>query len=279
MAAMCAALGARTTLLGVTGDDSAGKKVLQLLAQQSVDWRGLTVPHRSTIVKERIFGVSRGQPRQLLARLDRECARLLRAEDVVRLVELIPDLGDFDVVLISDYAKGSCVEPLVAAVKRQYLPACPVLVDPPRGQVWDKYHGMTALIPNRHEACGRDVPRLCATLELAACVVKQDEEGADLYLAHSPLPVRVPAIPRQVREVTGAGDQFLATLGLAYVATGHDWLQAAIVATIAAGLQVERSGCEPVRFTEVARDCGGVSEAAEAGRVPDAALSGRFRRS
>ena len=58
-----------------------------------------------------------------------------------------------DIVLISDYDKGVCTPSLLAAVIAAAR-ACGlrVLADPIRGSDYRKYHGCSAITPNRLEA-------------------------------------------------------------------------------------------------------------------------------
>ena len=56
--------------------------------------------------------------------------------------------------------------------------------------------------------------------------------------------------PRNVYDVTGAGDMVLAMMAMAR-ASGASWSEAVDVSNIAGGLEVERFGCVPIRKDEV----------------------------
>src|SRR5207248_11452753 len=124
-----------------------------------------------------------------------------------------------DVVLVSDYDKGVCT-PAVLAATVAAAKACGVrvLADPIRGQDYRKYHGCSAITPNRLEA-GLATGRTLATtaqaleaagelregLDLEASIVTLDKEG--MALAHVDGRREVfPTRPRQVYDITGAGD-------------------------------------------------------------------------
>jgi D-beta-D-heptose 7-phosphate kinase/D-beta-D-heptose 1-phosphate adenosyltransferase len=251
VAAMCRALGAEVTLLGIGGEDDAGDQVRELLRGSGIRSR-LIDDGRPTTLKERIVGVASGRHFQQLARIDREaCQPLTHA---VCRESVIPRIAaaDFDIVLVSDYAKGVCTPAVLASLR-----SCgrPVIADPCRGGDWRKYRRCAALVPNRVEAGfesgddhGEAACAIARRLGLAAVVVKLDEEGC--VLAERGVTEHFPTRAREVHDVCGAGDQFLAVLGVAR-AGGADWREAVERANVAAGLQVERRGCVPVTTEEL----------------------------
>src|SRR5207253_4284846 len=129
------------------------------------------------------------------------------------------ELARADVVLVSDYDKGVCtpglLTDLIAAARAHGVR---VLADPVRGGDYRKYHGCSAITPNRLEAglaAGRTLNdtaeamdsaiRLREQLDLEAAVVTLDKEG--MALAHVDGRREVfPTRPRQVYDITGAGD-------------------------------------------------------------------------
>jgi D-beta-D-heptose 7-phosphate kinase / D-beta-D-heptose 1-phosphate adenosyltransferase len=135
--------------------------------------------------------------------------------------------GHVDAVLISDYAKGVCTPELLArvigAAREQGLP---VLVDPARIGDYERYRGATLVKPNRRETelvtgraihspadaveAGRELVR---RYDFQAVVVTLDGDGMALVTADG-LAEHVPTRPRQVADITGAGDMALAVLGL-----------------------------------------------------------------
>jgi D-beta-D-heptose 7-phosphate kinase/D-beta-D-heptose 1-phosphate adenosyltransferase len=138
----------------------------------------------------------------------------------------------------------------------------PVLVDPARGADWSRYRGAALLLPNRAEAArASGLPcrstqealeagrRLCERFGLPAVLVKLDRDG--LALAEGAESGRCwPAWSRSARDVSGAGDAVLAMAGLCRAA-GLDWKQAAALANVAAGIEVQKEGVAPVSRDEV----------------------------
>ncbi len=175
-------------------------------------------------------------------------------------------MGRADIVLISDYDKGVCTPGLLAAViAAARARGLRTLADPIRGSDYRKYHGCSAITPNRLEAglaTGRvlgdtasalqGAAQLREQLDLEAAIVTLDKEG--MALAHADGRAEVfPTRPRQVYDITGAGDMVLAVLGMA-LAAGADYEAAIRLANIAGGLEVEKIGVATVTREEILRD-------------------------
>lgn len=259
VAAMCTALGADTGLIGVTGNDEAGKLLHSLLLTAGVSPILVIDPDRPTTRKERICAVASGKHRQQLGRIDTESTHPIPPDMANSLAGLIHDSfeddGEWDVVIIADYAKGVCQRPVIRAALNG---PSPVFVDPPKGCDWSNYYHAECLTPNREEARGQSPADIVRQFGTQAAVVKLDQEGCQLaYRTNAPcgtLAMRdIPARVRTVNDVTACGDQFLATLAFCR-AVNLDWHKAAIYANAAAGLQAERLGAIPITFEELAAE-------------------------
>jgi D-beta-D-heptose 7-phosphate kinase/D-beta-D-heptose 1-phosphate adenosyltransferase len=93
---------------------------------------------------------------------------------------------------------------------------------------------------------------LIQQLDIETLVIKLDKDGSYLQVAGGPgrhIPTRV----RQVYDVTGAGDQVIATMAVARAA-GVDWQQAVELANIAAGIEVSRFGVCSVTIEQIIQD-------------------------
>ncbi|MGB9624209.1 MAG: PfkB family carbohydrate kinase [Phycisphaerae bacterium] len=268
VAASLVTLGLKVTCGGVVGLDDEGHRVRAMLDDMEIGTRGvLPVMDRPTTTKTRFVGLAQHRHRQQLLRLDDESAAPLAPDDEARLLEII---GRFvpavDVVCIEDYGKGVVSEALCRQLIRLAAEhAKPVLVDPARIPDYGKYRGATALTPNRSEFClaagaGDDrfetirasAARFADGLGIEALLVTLDREGSLLRL-RGEQPVHVPTRPRSVYDNTGAGDAVLAMLAAA-VAAGASWIEAARLANVAGGLEVEKFGCVPITREEVIAD-------------------------
>src|SRR5207237_3066941 len=89
-------------------------------------------------------------------------------------------------------------------------------------------------------------------LDLEAAIVTLDKEGMALAHADGRRDV-FPTRPRQVYDITGAGDMVMAVLGMA-LAAGADYDAAIRLANVAGGLEVEKVGVATVTRDEILRD-------------------------
>lgn len=265
---MLSHLGARVKIAGVVGPDDDARRVRNLLDTLDVDHSGVLVDDsRPTTVKERYIGRAQQKHPQQMIRVDYEKRASLDSQVEDRLASALESsLATADVVLVSDYDKGVCTPGLLERVTRYCRSkGIRVLADPIRGRDYRKYHGMSAMTPNRLEAglaTGRTldtIPEALAaarqlrdTLNLEAGIVTLDKEGMAL-VGEDGQGLIFPVRPRQVYDITGAGDMVLAVLGLA-LASGADYPRAIRLANVAGGLEVEKIGVAPVSRQEILQD-------------------------
>lgn len=259
------AMGGEVTVFGVTGDDDDGRKLRDSLESEGVSCAGLVRDGaRPTTVKRSLIGLAQHRHPQKMFRVDFESTEPLPEEATGALLDAFDAaLADADVVCIEDYNKGVCSEALCQEViSRARAAGKPVLVDPASVTDYSKYRGATCITPNRTEAekatgikatsmeqSGEIARMLLQLLDLESVVVTLDRHGA-LLLERGEEPVNVPTVARQVYDVTGAGDMVLAGLA-ASVGCGLDWFNAVGVANIAAGLEVEIFGVEPIPLARI----------------------------
>jgi D-beta-D-heptose 7-phosphate kinase/D-beta-D-heptose 1-phosphate adenosyltransferase len=268
VATMLQALGARASLVGVVGNDADGLRARQLLAQLDIDSDSVvTDESRPTTVKERYIGRAQSRHPQQMIRVDYECREPVSREVEQQLVNrLTSRLTTADIVLISDYDKGVCTPnvlvKIVSAAKQQGIK---VIADPTRGGDYSKYRGCSSMTPNRLEASlatSRTITTPTQALEAAAelrerlnleaGIVTLDKDG--IALSHQDGRSAIyPTRPRQVYDITGAGDMVMATLGLA-LAAGADYDAAIRLANVAGGLEVEKIGVATVTREEIVAD-------------------------
>jgi D-beta-D-heptose 7-phosphate kinase/D-beta-D-heptose 1-phosphate adenosyltransferase len=268
VATMLRALGARVSLAGVVGTDADGERIRQMLHAQGIDDDAvLADPDRPTTVKERYVGRAQHRHPQQMIRVDYEVRTPLSLQRQGELsARLARKLSQTDLVLISDYDKGVCTPDVLSSLIRMARArGIRTLADPIRGGDYRKYRGCSAITPNRLEAglathttvTGVDMALECAAqlreqLDLEAAIVTLDKEGMALVHVDGRRQV-FPTRPRQVYDITGAGDMVLAVLGMA-LAAGADYDPAIRLANIAGGLEVEKIGVATVTRDEILRD-------------------------
>ncbi|HLU78035.1 MAG TPA: D-glycero-beta-D-manno-heptose-7-phosphate kinase [Burkholderiaceae bacterium] len=246
------ALGAKASLMGLVGDDEAGRRVAELAREEGIQTRLVVDETMPTTLKMRVMG-----RQQQLLRVDFE---ELPADG--GLASLMHDvqgiLSSYDVVVLSDYAKGCLarVEDLIAACRRA---AVPVLVDP-KGHDYTRYTGATIITPNRLEmsqAVGAwkdeaDLEARAQTLrerlQLEALLITRSEQGMTLFTEAGRH--HIDAQAHEVFDVSGAGDTVLATLAVARAA-GLDWQESVYWANRAGGIVVGKLGTSVVTAGEL----------------------------
>ena len=248
VAMIAAGLGARVTLAGILGRDEPGQRLQQLIESHGIEPH-LWVDDRPTTWKQRI--VARGQLRP--DRCDRELTTPI-GDHAARFLSTVP-LGDM--LLVSDYGKGVCTQPLLGALGKRALAAgTPVLVDPAQDRSWSDYGQVNLIKANQAEAiaeCSRSCfPPLRMVHHLSRCnnchvvvtfgrrgMICADRTGYVHYL---------PAIPAETRDACGAGDTVLASLGVAML-MGCPLRQACGIASMDAAQQVSHTGLISVKLS------------------------------
>ncbi len=264
VAMLASHLEADVTLLGVVGQDPEASVLLRVLAEHRVCSKHvLQLADRPTTCKHRYIGRAAGRHPHQMLRVDRESTVPIGSEDANELLASFDaEVANCQAVLVADYAKGVCTQELVGNVvaRCRRIPV-PVLVDPARGVVGENYRGATLLTPNRMEAgllaaenistpvdAVRVATNLKRDLDIQTVIVTLDREG--LVLVGHDQAEHLPTTPRDVYDITGAGDMVLAMCGYGY-AVGLTIQETVKLANAAAGLQVERFGVEPVSWGEI----------------------------
>lgn len=250
-----AALGARPTLLGITGDDAAAQILDDELTAAGVTCRFERVRGIPTITKLRVLS-----RHQQLIRLDFEDS--LTSVNADLMTGWFNDsLADHDLIVCSDYGKGTLrnIADLIALARGARKP---VLIDP-KGNDYSIYRGATIITPNYSEfeavvgrctseqdivARGR---RLMEQLELQALLITRGEHGMTLLQRHAE-PLHLPAQAKEVFDVTGAGDTVISVLAAA-LAAGEELVLATALANLAAGIVVGKLGTATVSVPEMRR--------------------------
>ena len=253
-----AALGARVSLAGVVGTDEAAARLRTALGAADIADEGLVEdPGRPTVEKVRIVT----DRNQQVARVDYE--QDANVDDAIEagLRARIARLGaDARVLLVSDYLKGTVTLAVMRALLALKAAGAPLLIDPKIAHL-DCYQGASVVTPNHHEAetatnrrIRTDEDARAAAIEFRrragcdAALITRGEHG--MWLSSEQAEGAIPAVAREVSDVTGAGDTVVATLALA-LAAGATLLEAAALANYAAGVVVGKFGPATVSREEL----------------------------
>jgi D-beta-D-heptose 7-phosphate kinase/D-beta-D-heptose 1-phosphate adenosyltransferase len=252
-----AGLGASVTLVGFGGGDREQAALESLVAEQGVEPRLTKVPVVPTTTKLRILS-----GHQQMMRVDSESTQRFSAQDYRQLLSSAVDaLGSCAVVILSDYAKGVLTDDICQSVIQQARRLqIPVLVDP-KVSDFARYRGATCICPNRKElslATGRPAADLSELLAAGQQLVRSlDVEFMPVTLGENGITVlrhdssqHLPAVVRQVFDVSGAGDTVIAVLALA--TASHVPIEiAAQLANLGAGIVVGKAGTAPITKAEL----------------------------
>ena len=246
------ALGVRTGLLSVVGDDQAGRDVSRLLGETSIRTYLHTDTSLATTVKLRVVG-----RQQQMLRVDFENqpeAEVLAA----KLGEYESLLPGYDVVTLSDYGKGGLAH-ITRMIELARVAGRRVLVDP-KGEDYARYAGATVITPNRAELrqvvggwkneadLEARVQKMRRDLDIDAVLLTRSEEGMTLF-AQGPS-WSIPAVAREVFDVSGAGDTVIAVLAAA-LGAGADLREAVTLSNRAGGIVVGKLGTATVSYAEL----------------------------
>ncbi|MCC6211331.1 MAG: D-glycero-beta-D-manno-heptose-7-phosphate kinase [Burkholderiales bacterium] len=251
----CAALGAQTRILSVTGDDEDGAAIGAMLRKAGVQVNFHADRSIRTTQKLRVIG---GRQHQLL-RIDIET---VPSREVLasKLADFQAALPGCNAVILSDYGKGGLTH-IVRMIGRARAAGKRVLIDP-KGADYTRYRGAHVMTPNLAELrqivggwkseadLERRAQKLRRGLQLEALLLTRGEEGMTLYRQGGVLHVR--AEKREVYDVSGAGDTVIATLAT-MLAAGVSLGRAVRIANRAAGIAVMKFGTAAVTKAELFR--------------------------
>ncbi|WP_171939814.1 D-glycero-beta-D-manno-heptose-7-phosphate kinase [Herbaspirillum rubrisubalbicans] len=247
-----ASLGAQTALLGVTGDDEPARVMDHMLGEMGIHSHLNRDPSISTIVKLRVIG-----RQQQLVRIDFEEAPTDTAlRD--KLTQFNSLVADYDVIIFSDYAKGSLVNVAEMIATARKL-GKRILVDP-KGEDFARYAGASILTPNKSELVRivgqwkneadltARAQQLRTELNLEALLLTRSEEGMSLYREGEV--THFPTMAREVYDVSGAGDTVIGTLAV-MLGAGASLVDAVTMANRAGGIVVGKLGTATVTREEL----------------------------
>ena len=244
------ALGARGSVVGVIGNDEAGKRLRNGLRELGADANDdlIVDEARPSTIKTRIIAHS-----QLVVRADRESRTPVNAKLEDQIVARLKDaLREADAFVVSDYDKGVVTPRILGEILPFAYERVPVLIDP-KLRNFNYYRPATLVTPNHHEALrmsdsedhSDDGSHHAASvirkkLGCDAVLITRGDRGM-MLLEREGEPVYVNTAAREVYDVTGAGDTVIAALAGA-LASGASMLEAAALANHAAGIVVGKVG-------------------------------------
>ena len=252
-------LGVNAHILSVIGADQTGQKIAEIIEQKSGNSSFLfTDSKRTSTLKRRFISNT-----QHLLRVDEEDDHPISEKLANDMLSYISDgIDEIDLVILSDYNKGIlfpkfCQDVIKLAHKHNKK----VLVDP-KGKDFEKYRGADVITPNFSEISevtlyalktNEDVIRAAQDLKTEFAfknvIITRGGDGLSL-LTDKGQNFHIKAQAREVYDVSGAGDTFVATLA-AGLSADLAIEEAANIANTASGLVVEKLGTATVTQAEL----------------------------
>ncbi len=251
------ALGCRVSIAGVIGDDENGAELAAMLNTAGIECSALLEQKgRITSKKSRII-VSNQQ----VLRYDKESKEPISDTLADRIVAAIEkQIGLYDIIVISDYAKGVVTSYLAQRIISLSRRAEKKVIVDPKGSDFSKYEGAYLLTPNKKEAMEATgitivddasleavLLQMQSTCKLDISMVTLSEEGIALYDERLR---RFPTVAREIFDVTGAGDTVIASLAFALSST-QSIDTAAKFANYAAAVVVSKIGSATASMDEI----------------------------
>lgn len=254
------ALGARASLIGVIGKDTAGDKLREALRCNAGEQTAASLiedEQRPTTIKTRIIA-----HQQMVVRADREHRAPVNGQIEAHIISAAKSaIAEAHALVVSDYDKGVVTPNILSAVLPSAHGRIPVLIDP-KLRNFDSYRPATLVTPNHYEALRltgleedsdeglhEAARRIRARLGCDAVLITRGDQGM-MLLEGEGQPVFVPTMAREVYDVTGAGDTVIATLAAA-MAAGASMTEASVLANHAAGIVVGKLGTATVTAEEL----------------------------
>ena len=244
-------LGAKVTLIGITGNDSESKKLRDCFTGfDGINKEFIECLDRPTSIKTRIIADGRQ-----IARLDSEVTENISDKYLAKVIERFDkNCKDVDGIIIEDYNKGLLIKELIDhIIKYSKDKSIPVYVDP-KFDNYESYKGVRLFKPNLKEynaiVKDKDFGILPDSgfafknyIDSEILLLTLGSDGMSLYYdnKHQSIPTRA----RKVYDVSGAGDTVIATFVINDLC-GLDPLESSLISNLAAGRVCEEIGVFPI---------------------------------
>ncbi len=260
------AMGAVPILCSVIGEDHRGQLFLELMEEQNLSDLGLVIDNqRVTTQKTRIISGN-----QHLLRVDEEMDMFITSSVFKNFLELVLDLlqsGGIDAMILQDYDKGVLAPKVISRlIEEAEKVSVPVLVDP-KFRSFHLYRKVQLFKPNFKELMHglkmdikkSDIEKLAQAIiklqkeqEIETFLVTLSEQG--MLASRDGSYVHIPAVVRDIADVSGAGDTVISVAALCLIA-GLGAPEIAAISNLAGGQVCEKAGVVPVNSEKLLSEC------------------------
>ncbi len=253
------ALGGTCHICGVVGKDLEAKELITLIEERGADVGPIVSSSAlDTIVKTRVIA-----RHQHVVRIDRDHS--VKADGGVRrklLDSIRAKAPEVDAVVIEDYGKGIVTDGVVREVVKLGEDRKLVIGADPKIDHELDFSGVDVVTPNLNEAYHsagmslkngdpiEDVGRkLLRKWNGASVLITLGDKGMCLF-ERKAKPRYISTVPKEVFDVAGAGDTVITAVVMA-LASGAQLYEAAVIANLAAGIVVQKSGVDTADCSEI----------------------------
>lgn len=257
-----ASIGIGISIFSRTGMDDKSSLLRELLVKENIGDKDINILSSSnvpTIIKTRVIAAH-----QQVCRVDREKVNpLTKEEESLVLKNFIKTIDECCAVILSDYDKGYLTPALISEIIKISYDKNKIITVDPQVKHFFLYKNITIMTPNHHEAGGalgrklvedKDVEQaskeLCKELSAKSMMITRGEKGMALYIPSTDTYYQIPTVAREVFDVTGAGDTVI-SLYTAFLASGLNEFESALVSNTGAGIVVTRIGASFVTVNEL----------------------------
>jgi len=262
----CQSLGAKVSVISVTGNDTEGLLLSELFESNHIDTAWMEKSgSRHTTSKTRI--ISRNQQ---MMRIDDEMTDALNEENENKLLGKVKDYianEDPNILIMEDYNKGVLTPHVIRRVIAICKEAGVLTAADPKRKNFFAYQGVDIFKPNLHEV--KDALNLLfdeVNLPTLQNIHKELQQMLKHQISFITLSDKgvfyqqdgkatiIPSHLRNIADVSGAGDTVIAVAALVYAATQNVHLMAE-TANIAGGLVCQEVGTVSVSRDNLLHEC------------------------
>ena len=247
------ALDGHCTLMGIVGNDTAGRTICDIASQSGVDVCTEIEEGYETVIKLRMLSKNQQLIRADFESIPSQASREKMKTHFQKLID------KHDVIVFSDYGKGALseIEYLINLAIEQ---GKAVLVDP-KGVDFGRYRNATMITPNLAEfqAVAGEVTddedlrakamQLIEQYNFDQLLVTLSDKGMTLFKSQGDA-IHVEAQSQEVFDVSGAGDTVIAVMAMS-MGCGMDNESAIEIANSAAGAVISKLGTATTNQTEL----------------------------
>ena len=248
-------LGGLAYPIGIIGDDTNGKTLLDLMKDEHFNKDGIIKESNiPTTTKTRVIA-----NHQHVVRIDYENRQTISEVSKNKLIDYVnKNINVFDVIIIEDYNKGVVTKELIREVTKIALEYnVPITVDPKFDNFFE-FKNVTVFKPNKKEIEGamgikinddtsllNNMKIILERLNCNNVLLTRGEKGIALLEKNGELTL-INTHARNVADVSGAGDTVISTFTIA-LASGATPKEAAFIANYAAGIVCQEIGVVPIK--------------------------------